>query len=54
MTEELIKELQIILKEEFQVDIDETGVIKYGNSLISYFGTLEEIYKDNLRDKNEE
>ena len=49
MPKELLNELKEILKEEYQVELSDTEVLKYANSFVSVFGLLEEMNLKNIK-----
>ena len=51
MNQKLLKELKIILKDEYQQDLNNRDVEIVGNQILSSFETLIKIHLDNNKDK---
>lgn len=51
---ELLNELQVIMKEEFDMDLQKDEVSELGNGLVQYFEVLSKNYQQsNTYEKNE-
>ena len=43
VSKELLEELRAILKEDYQLEVDQSGLFEIGNSLVGFFELLSEM-----------
>lgn len=51
VSQELLDELQIIIKEDYKIELTPQEVSEVGNTLVNFFSLLADIYYKDIKEK---